>query len=48
MSFKVVIPQTAGIEELKKIMETLLNYLVDDGKLTESTAKNIVTEGMRG
>ena len=48
MSSKVVIPQTAGLEELKKILETLLNYLVDDVKLTESTAKSIVTEGMRG
>jgi hypothetical protein len=53
---KIEIPPNAGIDELRKMLQLLLNQLVDDGlkqekgfsvnaKLAEATA--IVQEGMR-
>jgi hypothetical protein len=54
----IIIPNTANVDELRKMLQLLLNYLLDDGlkqekgfsvnpKLAEATAKAIVQEGMR-
>jgi hypothetical protein len=54
----IAIPQTAGVDELRKMLQLLLYQMIDDGlkadsqikvvsKLSESIARNIVTDGMR-
>jgi hypothetical protein len=46
----IEISPTAGVDELRKMLQLLSNYLVDgglkEGKLSESTARTIVRDEM--